>query len=274
MGIALAVLVHLSVVTPHRLYSKEGMMNDLTTQGVEAEQKGGLTSSLSRVLRVVYSPAQVFLELDRRPDWLVPLLICLLVAAISSWVLIPNVILPTQREALESRGLTEEQLEAARPWLEGNRPVYIGLATALVFTALGLVVVAGIFHLVCALLLGGQANFVRTFAVMVYSSIVIVPESIVKVPIQLITKSAEAHTSLALILSAPEGSSVFAYRFLYRFLDQVDIFALWKVVLIAVGLSVMFKFPRRKSYYVVGALWLVYAVVVSLVSGFVPHPTG
>jgi hypothetical protein len=249
-------------------------MSDLTTPGVEVTEKGGLMSSLRRVVRVVYGPVQVFQELERRPDWLIPLLICVLVAAISSWVLIPSVILPAQREALESRGLTEQQLEAARPWLEGNRPLYVGLVTAVVFTALAFVVVAGVFHLICALLLGGQGNFARTFAVVAYSSIVSVPESIVKVPIQLITKSAEAHTSLALVLSSPEASSGFAYRFLYRFLDQFDLFAFWKLVLMAIGLSVMFKFSRQKSYYVVGALWLVYALGVSVVSGIAPRPTG
>lgn len=247
-------------------------MNEVIPQGTEAAEKGGLGGSLSRVVRVMYAPGRVFQELERRPEWLVPFIICLLVAAISSWVLIPSVILPAQREALESRGLTEQQLEAARPWLEGNRPVYIGLVTALVFTALGFVVIAGVFHLVCAMILGGQANFARTFAVVAYSWVVVVPESIVKIPIQLATKSAEAHTSLALILSSPGEGSAFAYRFLYRFLDQVDIFTVWRIILIGVGLSVMFKFSRQKSFYVVVALWLILAVIVSLVSGFSPRP--
>ncbi|MCX5800703.1 MAG: YIP1 family protein [Candidatus Eisenbacteria bacterium] len=250
-------------------------MSDLTTPSVETTERTGWMNSLRRVVRVVYGPAQVFGELDRRPDWLVPLIICVLVAAIGSWILLPTVILPAQREVLESRGLTEEQLEAARPWLEGSRPLYVGLATAVVFTALGLVVVAGILYLICAMLLGGDANFVRTFAVIVYSSVIVVPESLVKIPIQLITKSAEAHTSLALILSSPGASSVFAYRFLYRFLDQVsDMFAIWKFILVAVGISVMFKFPRRKSYYVVGALWLIWALGVAVVSGLTHRPTG
>lgn len=253
---------------------KEGKMSEVTAQDVGTTEKGGLLGALGRVVRVVYAPAQVFQELEKRPDWLVPLIICLLVAAIGSWILIPSVILPAQREALENRGLTDQQLEAARPWLEGKRPVYIGLATALVFTALGLVVIAGVFHLVCAMLLGGQANFGRTFSVVAYSSVIVLPETIVKIPIQLATKSAEAHTSLALILSAPGAGSAFAYRFLYRFLDQVDIFAVWRVILFGVGLSVMFKFSRQRSFYVVVALWLIYAVVVSLVSGFAPRPTG
>jgi hypothetical protein len=250
-------------------------MSDLTTPGVEAPEKGGLMSSLRRAVRVVYSPARVFQELEKRPDWLVPLIICVLVAAISSWILLPSVILPQQREALENRpGLTEEQLEAARPWLEGNRPVYLGLGTATVFTALILVVVAGIFHLICALLLGGQANFARTFAVVVYSSLIMVPESIVKVPLQLLTKRTEGLTSLALLISSPDASKAFAYRFLYRFLDQVDVFAAWRLVLMAIGLSIMFKFTRQKSYYVVVALWLVYALGSSVLAAMVPRTMG
>jgi len=250
-------------------------MSDLTTPGVEAPEKGGFMGSLRKVVRVVYSPARVFQELEGRPNWLIPLLICVLVAAISSWILLPSVILPQQREALENRpGLTEEQLEAARPWLEGNRPLYLGLASATVVTGLIILVVAGIFHLICALLLGGKASFARTFAVVVYSSLVSVPESIVKVPLELLTKRTEGLTSLALLISAPDASRAFAYRFLYRFLDQVDVFAVWKLVLMAIGLSVMFKFSRQKSYYVVVALWLVYALGSSVLGGIAARSMG
>jgi len=249
-------------------------MSDLTVQGVEASEKGGFMGSLRRVVRVVYSPAGVFQELERRPDWLVPLIICVLVAAISSWILIPRVILPAQIEALESRNLPEQQLEAARPWLEGSRPLTIGLISAVAFTVIAFLVVAGVFHLVCALLLGGQANFARTFSVVAYSSVITVPASIVKVPIQLATKSVEAHTSLALILSSPGAASGFAYRFLYRFLDQFDVFAFWEIVLLGVGLSIMFKFSRQKAYYVVVILWLVYALGAAAVSGIAPRAGG
>ena len=249
-------------------------MSDLTAPGVKATEEGGLMGSLRRVVRVVYSPTKVFEELDRRPDWLVPLIICILVAAISSWVLIPNVILPAQREALESRGLTEDQLDAARPWLEGSRPLYIGLASAVVVGALSFIIVAGVFHLIFTLLLGGQANFGRTFAVVVYSFVIGVLASMLKVPIELITKRTEGLTSLGLLLGKPDVSSGFAHRFAYKFMDQFDVFNLWILVLLGIGFSIIFKFSRQKSYVVVCGLWLLFVLAVSLLGAIVPGRAG
>ncbi|MFH0778579.1 MAG: Yip1 family protein [Candidatus Eisenbacteria bacterium] len=248
-------------------------MNELTSPNAVQPDQGGPAKSVEMALRVLFSPAEVFEELNRRPRWLVPLVICVLLAVISSWILIPSVILPAQREALEQRGMTEEQLEAAGVWLEGNRALIIGIVSAVVVTCLMFVVVAGVFHLVCGVLLQGKANFVRTFAVVAYSQMVMLPEVIVKLPIQMITKKQEVQTSLALLLDKNASESL-GYRLLYQFVSQVEIFTLWKILLISMGLSVVFKFSRRKGYYVGGGAWLAWAVLASVVAALVGRTFG
>jgi len=42
----------------------------------------------------------------------------------------------------------------------------------------------------------------------------------------------------------------------------------------AIGLSVMFKFSRQKSYYVVVALWLIYALGSSVLGGIAARSMG
>jgi len=246
-------------------------MSDVTT--LDAGGAGGFTGSLGRAIRVLFAPTRVFSELERRPQWLVPVIICVLVAILSSIILIPSVILPHQRELLEERGLTEQQMEAARPWLEGGRTMIIAVITSVVGTPIVLLIVAGVLHLVCSLLLGGQSNFLRTFSVASFAWMVSLPESIVKVPLALASKSAEVQTSLGLLM-ARDQSAGFGYRFVQSFLSHIDVFSLWKVLLLALGISVMFKFTRQKSYYVAGGVWVVFILLASVLGSIMPASMG
>ena len=248
---------------------KEDEMSDAATVDAGGARAGGFSGSVGRAIRVLFAPAQVFTELERKPEWLVPIIICVLVAILSSIILIPSVILPHQRELLEERGLTEEQMEAARPWLEGGRTMIIAVVTSVVGTPIVLLIVAGVFHLVCGLLLGGQANFVRTFSVASFAWMVSLPESIVKVPLALASKSAEVQTSLGLLM-ARDPAAGFGYRFVQSFLAHIDIFSVWKVLLLAIGVSVMFRFTRQKSYYVAGGIWVVYILLASALGSVMP----
>ncbi len=244
-------------------------MSDVVTVGAGGGGTDGFTASVGRAIRVLFAPAQVFTELDRKPGWLVPVVICVLVTILSSIILIPSVILPHQRELLEERGLTEEQLEAAQPWLEGGRTMIIAVVTAVVGTPVVLLIVAGVFHLVCGLILGGQANFLRTFCVASFAWMVSVPESIVKVPLALASKSPEVQTSLGLLM-ARDPSAGFGYRFVQSFLAHIDVFSLWKVILLALGVSVMFRFTRKKAYYAAGGIWVVYILLASALASVMP----
>ncbi|MBN1503869.1 MAG: YIP1 family protein [Candidatus Eisenbacteria bacterium] len=233
---------------------------------------GGFVGSLGRAFRVLFAPTQVFTELERKPEWLAPVVICILVAVLSSIILVPSVILPHQRQLMEERGLTEEQLEAARPWLESGRTLIIAVVTSVVGTPIVLLIVAGVFHLVCGLLLRGQANFMRTFSVAAFAWMVSLPEAIVKVPLALASKSPEVQTGLGLLM-ARDQSAGFGYRFVQSVLSNVDIFTLWKVVLLALGVAVMFKFTRRKSYYATGGIWLVYVLLASAAGSIIQLST-
>ena len=251
---------------------KEDDMSDVVGVDAGGAGTGGFVDSLGKAFRVLVAPTRVFAELERRPAWLAPIIICILVAVLSSIILVPSVILPHQRELLEERGLTEEQLEAARPWLEGGRTLIIATVTSVVGTPIVLLIVAGVFHLVCSLLLGGQANFVRTFSVAAFSWMVSVPESIVKVPLALASKTPEVQTGLGLLM-ARDSSAGYAYRFVQSLLAHVDVFSVWKVVLLALGVAVMFKFTRKKSYYVAGGIWVVYILLASALGSVMPGAT-
>ncbi|UCF78133.1 MAG: YIP1 family protein [Candidatus Eiseniibacteriota bacterium] len=244
-------------------------MSDLTGTGLREEGTGGMGESLGRAIRVLFSPTEVFQTLDKRPGWLAPLLICVLVTAISSWIIFTPVTIPEQREQMEKRfeqqGMTEEQLERATQFFDSKIMFFLAVLSPVVLIPLAVLVVAAVLHFVCALILGGQSTFSRTFSVMAHAAMVILPGAIVKVPLQLIKKTTQVHAGLGLLVSSPEPGAGFGQRFSYNFLAQVDVFNVWEVILLAIGLSVIFKFSRPKSYYTVGVLWVIWLLGSSAV---------
>jgi hypothetical protein len=237
-------------------------MSALATTGIGEPEDGGLVGSFGNAIRVLFSPQTVFQGLDKRPNWLAPLLICVVVAALSSWIILNPVTIPEQREQMEERfeqqGMTEEQLERATQFFDSKIMTLIAVLSPVLLIPLAILVVSGVLHFVCTLILGGQTSFSRTFAVMAYSSMIILPGAIVKVPLQLVQKTTQVHAGLGLLLSTPDSSASFAHRFFYNLLAQVDVFNVWEVILVAIGISIIYKFTRTKSYYTVGVLWIIW----------------
>ncbi|MEO0051266.1 MAG: hypothetical protein ABIK11_01805, partial [candidate division WOR-3 bacterium] len=65
------------------------------------------------------------------------------------------------------------------------------------------------------------------------------------------------NTSLSLVL--PAGPV-----FVRGFLSAVDIFTVWELVLIGLGMKVVFNLPGRRSWFAVFSIWLVYIVILAL----------
>jgi len=69
----------------------------------------------------------------------------------------------------------------------------------------------------------------------------------------------KVQTSLALFLPVDLSD-----KFYYNFLAGFDIFNLWQVLLISVGISVIYNFTFKKSFTTVFILWLL-AILVGTV---------
>jgi hypothetical protein len=65
-------------------------------------------------------------------------------------------------------------------------------------------------------------------------------------------------TSLGLLLS-PEAKG----SFLYSVLSSFDIFTVWQVILVSMGLGVMYKFTTKKAFTTVLILWIIWILAKS-----------
>ena len=96
-----------------------------------------------------------------------------------------------------------------------------------------------------------------------YAGLIDLVASAVKIPLMAQKNSMKVYTSIAIFM---EESSTF----LFHFMTKIDIFTFWKVIVIAIGLSIFTKKELSKPLMIMVILWLVYCVVAALLAGLNP----
>lgn len=218
---------------------------------------------MKKIIDLYFSPKEVFKQLNEKPDWVIPVVLALVVSLIFTMILLPKVILPEgSKKILEMERLTEEQKEAAVAGLEGIRP-YITTPIAVIVSTFFLIFIkAGIFFLIFSLL-GSRTVFKKILAVVSYSFLVGIPESIVKSILMLMKGSTKVFTSLALLTPNLDFKSP-----VFRVLSRIDIFTIWNLSLISLGCAIIYKMNEKKTFLIVFGLWFLWLLLL-LVLGFI-----
>jgi len=218
------------------------------------------------MLDIFLAPGRAFARLKEKPNWLIPLIVVLVFNMLFVFVSSHYVDWGKQRQAalerMRDRNMPQEQIDKAT---EGMDKFYsspamrfgVPVVSTLLVGLIALLFLAVIYN-VSLPLFGGTSDFKRMWAIVCNASLVAVPATIVRGLLVLLKRSAEVTTSLA--LAAPGLKQ----GFLKALLTQLDIFDLWKFVLIAIGLTVVFGAKNSKAYTLVFGLWIVVVLVLSL----------
>jgi len=199
---------------------------------------------------------------DESPHWAMPFVTVVVVTLIVTAVLLPTVIQPSTVEGMRSKFEgPEEHLENMLKFMSGPRFYALGTVSALFTTSLKMLAQAGIFSLLL-LPLGGQVSFRKILGVTAYSDVVSAFGGVVAAGIMLATKSRQAYTNLNLFFPWAEKDT-----YLFRLLSAVDFFTIWSLVLFGLGLSVVGKIERRKTYVLVFSLWFAFILLLSFLGG-------
>lgn len=227
--------------------------------------------SMSEKLVLIFTnPKRLFENIKSKPDWLVPTLIIVIISMASAFFL-RDITLDMQKERIQaSENFSEEQKEVMLQQFDksGSMQMIMGMVGAVVFVFASFAIVAALFMFTGNVILGGQSDFKTLLAVYAWGFMVSVPEAVIKIPLMLVKKSMHVYTSLAILFDPAEAETV-----MFKIANAVDIFALWRVALWAIGFSVVYKFTEGKSYGVIGAwyvIWVAVSIAVSsLFQGFI-----
>lgn len=221
-------------------------------------------SLASRFVGILFSPTETYRAVVAHPTWFGMVAVSALVAAAGLyWFLSTEV---GQQAATDQAVATMESFgrtvnDDAYAAIERQTQIarYINPVFALVMAPLMTAIVAGILLGVFNAALGGDATFKQVLAVVAHGAPVTVVQQLFSLPVNYFRASASSPTNLSVFFPMlPEGG------FLAGFLGTIDLFLVWWVIVIAIGLAVLY---RRQARTVATGLLAAYAVIGLAIAG-------
>lgn len=215
----------------------------------------------ARFFGILVAPKETFQAVVAKPTWLaIALVVIVLTGGAQLWFQSTEVgrqaTLDETVRKTEAFGfkVSDQMYEGMRKGIMEPPAWRMGLSAGMMMVLPPIIwaVIAGIFYLVFAAT-GGQSTFKQVYAVVVHSSVVSAIGTLLITPVNYFRESLSSATNLGVFLPfLPEGS------FLARLLGMVDVFLVWWVMVLAIGLAVCY---RKKTRGVATALFLVYGVI-------------
>lgn len=207
----------------------------------------------SRISGIFFEPRKVFNYLNYKPSWLFAFLMILIIAIIIAEVTLPQNLLLQKEIVSQIPRLSSAPPEILDRMTEVDTGKRISTAVSEVLKNLiGLFLLTSVVYFFCNIILGGESSYKKVLSVVTYTSFVTILGAILKTPLILAKNSADVQTSLALLM--PEGDFT---KIRYLLLAFIDIFAIWQIILIALGLTVLYRFFKGKAFTAAIISWLV-----------------
>ena len=164
-----------------------------------------------------------------------------------------------QRTSMEAFGVTDHARDrgAARAGQLEIAP-YMTLGSTLVGIPIVCLILAGILYGVGSGFLGAQATFVQMLAVVAHAGVIFALQQVFVVPLNYARESILPPTTLAAFAPMLDSET-----FLYRLLSGVDLFYLWWLMALSIGLAVLW---RRDTRPIATTLMVVYAGVAVVIA--------
>lgn len=243
------------------------MVDTRSSQPASAPARG----LAARVIGVLTSPRATYADVAAHPRWLGVLVVVLIATIVpTTWLLSTDVgqraVIDQWLQTLEAFGRTVsdaqyEQMERMAPYL-----VYFTAVSQIISLPLIAFAIAGIALAIFNGALGADASFRQVFAVVLFSSVVTGLRALFSTPLNYARESLSSPTNLAAVLPVFENNT-----FGDRLLGSIDLFLLWWIVNLAIGLGVLYK--RRTApiaavmFIVYGAIALTIATLRSVLAG-------
>lgn len=215
-----------------------------------------------RIVGAVVRPRTTFAALVNRPAWFDTWLAILAVVTVCAATLlisdVGQMALVDERErVIETFGGTVDDRRHAA--LLANPPVWVYFTSGsrtLLLPVVTLVAAAGCWLVARAA--GTPARFVQALSIVVHASVVLALGQLVATPIHYVRESLTSPLNLAAVVPLVQEGTAAA-----RFLGVVDVFAVWWLGLIAVGLAALTGQSVRRYAMSFTAVYLAFAAVMA-----------
>lgn len=238
----------------------------------------------SRLGGVYFSPRETFLEIGSSPKVLTPIIAMIIIGLLVGFYLSKNLdlqslIVNQMQKAIEQGRMTKEQMEQQMPFLLRLVSAQLLIGAAVGSLVLSLIIAAG-FKLITTLI-GAENRFKGIFTVTSYAmlAVSIIQSALLILVVQLKGPGELDVSNINSALASNLGALVSSIlsedalpKFLMRLAGWVDIFAIWRIALLAIGYAAV----SRKLKTATAATWLtaVYLVIALIGSAVGPLRIG
>ena len=203
------------------------------------EMTAGAVSSFRGLVEIFYQPAAWFEKLRYNPKILVPYIV-LAVLTVGMFLALGDLLVEMQMQSPQF----QEQLERGSISPDIVSIMWISAVTLGSITMLLAPLVAALLALFWGnVVLAGKASFKSLLSVMLYGEIIWAVGNLLIVPLALAKKSLAVGFNLGVLVAERGLQDV-----LYTALSKVDLFIIWEIVAIGIGLSIVYRLPRNKGY--------------------------
>jgi hypothetical protein len=230
----------------------------MTTTTVQAGTPPAPKSLVARLVGIVTAPADTFRAVAAYPKIFGMLAIVTLGVAIGATApmmteagreaaLEQQV---KQQEAWTGQQVTDEAYERMRQ-MSGITP-YFSFFGVLITAPLMTLITSGILFAIFNAAMGGNATFKQLFSVVTHAGVISLLNQIFSAPVNIMRGRVGGVANLgALVPFMDEGS------FVARLLGAIDIFMVWYVIVLAIGLAILY---RRRTQPIAVTLFAIYGV--------------
>jgi hypothetical protein len=230
----------------------------------QSSTPGAPRTLLSRAVGVIVSPRATYADVAAHPRVLGALALAVAIIGLATFMFLSTTVgreaaLDQQLSTMDQFGFhpTDQQLE--RIEAAAGRSRYFALAGQAVVIPLASLALAAIALAVFNAALGGNATFRQVYAVVAHSWFLPALQTLFVLPLNYARASMSSSTSLAVFLPMLDDAS-----FAGRLLGGIDLFRIWWLVSLAIGLGVLYK---RRTTPIAWTLIAVYVVVVLILAG-------
>lgn len=223
-------------------------------------------NAFGRIVSVLVAPAKTFASIRQNPTWLTPLLVLVLVVLLTTflvtqkvdWVEAAGQILDAQ-----NRTMSEDQREQAIDTMERVLPKTTLIGPLVAFPVFSLL--TGLICLVAVNALGGQLSFKQSFSTVVHSAMPQLVAGLLTIPVVL---GRESFSFVELQGGSFLKSNLGAFATeetagaLRALMGSVDLFTLWGVVLLSLGLATVGRLSKGVSAAVAIGVWVFWTLIL------------
>lgn len=213
----------------------------------------------ARFVGVITAPRATYESIVAHPTWFGMLAVTTVaIAVLVGGFMLTKVGQDAWFDAATNRpGISDQQLQG----MEKIVPFigYITAATMLIMMPLTVVIVSGLLFAIFNAALGGNATFKQVLTVVVHAGPIGLLSQLFTVPLNYARGTMTSSTNLYVLVQ----SFMDEETFVARLLGAIDIFLVWQLIVLSIGLAVLY---RRRTQPIATTLLLLYAVIAVIVA--------